>query len=111
MSIMQTNIFYIQSNEIGNKKYQEKWQSEISLVRKEKEDSWLNAIKTKIASFKGRLNFSSKSATTANIHLVESHLDDWLKNNHIMVDIHTYIQTLFSSQKGFSENTKRKKEN
>ena len=46
-------------------------------VRKEKEDSWLNATKTKIASFKGRLNFSSKSATTANIHLMESHLDDW----------------------------------
>ena len=30
--------------------------------------------------------------------------------NHTPRIIHTYIQTLFSSQKGFSENTKRKKE-
>ena len=35
-------------------------------VIKEKGDSWLNAIKTNIAFVKGRLNISSKSATTAN---------------------------------------------
>ena len=43
-------------------------------VRKEKEDSWLNAIKTKIAYVKGGLNFRSKS--TANVRLMESVLDN-----------------------------------
>ena len=89
-------LFYIQCKEIGNKKYceesreLEKWQTEISPdidLRKEKEDSWLNAMKTKIAFVKGRLNFSSKSATAANVHLMESLLDNWLKNNHTTVDI------------------------
>jgi len=40
-------------------------------VRKEKEGSWLNAIKTKVAFVKGRLNFSRKSTTAANVHLLE----------------------------------------
>ena len=56
-------------------------------LRREKEDSWLNTMKTKIAFVKGRLNFSSKSATAANVHLMESLLDNWLKNNHTTVDI------------------------
>ena len=54
-------------------------------VRKEKEDSWLNA--KKIAFVKGRLNFNSKITTIANVHLMESLLDDWLKISHINVDI------------------------
>ena len=41
-------------------------------VKKEKADSWLSAINTKITFAKGRLNFSSKSTTTANVHLIES---------------------------------------
>ena len=38
-------------------------------ARKEKEDSWLNAIKANIVFIKGRLNFNSKSTTAANVHL------------------------------------------
>jgi len=53
-------------------------------VRKEKEDSWVNAIKTKIAFVKGRLNFSSKSTTAANVDRMESLLDNWLKNITIL---------------------------
>lgn len=99
-------LFYIQCKEIGNKKYceesreLEKWQTEISPdidLRKEKEDSWLNAMKTKIAFVKGRLNFSSKSATAANVHLMESLLDNWLKNNHTTVDIIYYLRNLLVS--------------
>ena len=41
-------------------------------VRRENEDSWLNAIKTKIAFVKGRMSFSSKSTTTADARLMES---------------------------------------
>jgi len=63
-------------------------------VRKEKEDSWLNAIKTKIAFVKGRLNFRSKSTTAANVHLMESLLDTWPKNNHITVDKICYLRSL-----------------
>ena len=65
-------LFYVLSKEIGNKKgYEvtrelEKWQSEIL------PEYWLNAIKTKIAFFKGRLDFSSKGKTTANVHLMGS---------------------------------------
>ena len=72
---------YIQSKETGSKKNYEKarelenWHVRFCLnvdVGKEKEDSWLKAIKTKIAFVKARLNFSSKSTPTANVHLMES---------------------------------------
>jgi len=66
-------------------------------VRKEKEDSWLSAIKTKIAFVKGRLNFSSKSTTVANVHLMESLLDNRLKNNHITVDMIYFLRSLLVS--------------
>ena len=66
-------------------------------LRNEKEDSWLNAMKTKIAFVKGRLNFSSKSTTAANVHLMESLLDNWLKNNHTTVDIIYYLRNLLVS--------------
>ena len=56
-------------------------------VRKEKEDSWLKAIKTKIAFVKAQLNFSSKSTTITNVHPMESLFINWLKNNPITVDI------------------------
>ena len=36
---------------------------------------------------KAKLNFSSKSATTAKIHVMKSLLDKLLKNKHITVDI------------------------
>ena len=55
-------------------------------VRKEMEDSRLNAIKQLITFVKGQLNFSCKSTTAANVALTESLLDNWLKNNHITVD-------------------------
>ena len=90
-------LFYIQSKEIGNKKcYEEtrikKCQSEVSIrlnidIRKEKEDSLLNVKE------KGRLNFSRKSKTASNFHLVESLLENWLKNNYITVDIY-YLRSL-----------------
>ena len=52
----------------------------------------------KIAFVKGRLNFSSKSTTAANVHLMESFLlDNWLKNNHVTVD-----RILPEGFKGFS---------
>ena len=44
---------------------------------------------------KGRLNFSCKSTTTANVDLTESLLDNWLKNNHITVDKIYYLRSLF----------------
>ena len=66
-------------------------------VRKEKEHSWLNAIKTKIAFVKGRLNFSSKSTTAANVHLMECPLDNWLKNNYITVDMIYCLRSLLVS--------------
>ena len=99
-------LFYIQCKEIGNNKYYEetteleKWQSEISAecdVRKEMEDSSLNAIECLklIAFVKGRLNFSCKSTTAANVDLTESLLDYWLKNNHITVAKIYYLRSLF----------------
>ena len=60
-------------------------------IRKEMEDSRLNAIKRPIPFVKGRLNFSSKTATAAKVPLTESLLDNWLKNNHITVDKIYYL--------------------
>ena len=37
------------------------------------------------------------------------HIYSSVKEEEVFIYIHTDIQTLFSSQKGFSENTKRKK--
>ena len=56
-------------------------------VRREKKHSWLNGIKTNIVFVKGRLNFSCKSTTATNVHLTESFLDNWLKNNHIIFTV------------------------
>ena len=68
-------------------------------VRKEMEDSRLNAIeclKTDyVCKLKGQLNFSCKSTTAANIDLTESLLDIWLKNNHITVDEIYYLRSLY----------------
>ena len=51
-------------------------------VRERKvEDSRLNAIKQPITFVKGRLHFSSKSTTEANVDLTQSLLHNWLKNN------------------------------
>ena len=44
---------------------------------------------------KGRLNFSCKSITAANVDLTEFLLDNWLKNNHITVDKIYYLCSLF----------------
>jgi len=64
-------------------------------VRKEMEDSRLNAIKQLITFVKERLNFSCKNTTAANFDLTESLLDNWLKNNHITVDKIYYLRSLF----------------
>jgi len=63
-------------------------------VRKEMEDSRLNALKQLTTFVKGRLNFSSKRTTAANVDLTESLLDNWLKNNHITVDKIYYLRSL-----------------
>ena len=57
--------------------------------------------KTKIAFVKDRLNLSSKITTAANAHLMEALLDNWLRNNHITIDIGAglnYIQLLCNVQ-------------
>ena len=85
----------IQSKDIRNKKYYEENRENLKKgvrfrlninVTKEREDSWLNAINTKILFVKDRLNLSSKITTAAKAHLMESLLDNWLKKNHIIVD-------------------------
>ena len=53
-----------------------------------------NALKL-ITFVKGRLNFSCKSTTAADVDLTESLLDNWLKNNHITVDKIYYLRSLF----------------
>ena len=95
-------LFHIQSKEFGNNNCYgettqlEKWQSEISPdIRKEMEDSRLNAIKQPIPFVKGRLNFSSKTTTAAKVPLMESLLDNCLKNNHVTVDKIYYLSSLF----------------
>ena len=56
-------------------------------IRKDMEDSRLNAIKQPMILFvKGRLNSSSNTTTAAKIPLTESLLDNSLKNNHVTVD-------------------------
>ena len=71
-------------------------------VRKEMEDSRLNAIKQLISIVKGRLNFSYKSTTAANVDLTESFLDNWLKNNRITVDKIYDLRCLFICFTNFS---------
>ena len=67
-------------------------------VRKEMEDSRPYAIRQLPITFvKFRLNFSSKSTTAANVHLTESLLDNWLKNNNITIDIIYYLRSQFVS--------------
>ena len=63
-------------------------------VRKEMEDSRLNAFKL-ITFIKGRPHFSCKITTAANIDLTESLLDNWLKNNNNTVDKIYYLRSLF----------------
>ena len=68
------------------------------------EDSRLNGIEClKLITFvKGRLNFSCKSTTAANVDLTESLLDSWLKNNHITLDKIYYLRSLFAFFTNFS---------
>ena len=66
-------------------------------IRKEMEDSRLNAIKQPIPFVKGRLKFSSNTTTLVKIPLTESLLDNWLKNNHFTVDKIYYLRSLFVS--------------
>ena len=68
------------------------------------EDLKLNAIECLKTDYvrKGRLNFSCKSTTAANVDLTESLLDNWLKNNHITVDKINYLRSLFVFFTNFS---------
>jgi len=50
-----------------------------------------NRNKNIFAFVKGRLNFSSKNTTAVNLHLTGSLLDNWVKNNHITVDMIYYL--------------------
>ena len=54
----------------------------------------LKALKL-ITLVKGRLNFSCKSTTVANVDLTKSLLDNSLKNNHIIIDKIHYLRSLF----------------
>jgi len=96
--------FHIQRNENENdKNYEETTELENGKVRflldidvrKEMEDSRLNAIKQLITFVKVRLNFSCKSRIAASIDLTEPFLHNWLKNNHITLDIIYYLCSLF----------------
>ena len=60
-------------------------------VRKDKEDSWLNAIKTKIAFVNGGLNLTSKIRVQQQPMFT---LWNWLKSNHITVDIIYCLRSL-----------------
>jgi len=61
----------------------ETWQSEISLeYQRYKGEGRLVAER-----YKNQLNFSNKITTAANAHLKEFLLGNWLKTNHITVDI------------------------
>ena len=76
-------------------------------VRKEMKDSRLNArecLKTDYVRIRSTEFFSCKSTMAANVDLVESLLDNWLKNNHITLDkiitfaVCLYFFTNFSFQ-------------
>ena len=71
-------------------------------VRKEMEDSRLNAIKQLITFVRGRLNFSCKNTTAVNVDLTESLLDNWLKNNHITVGKIYFLRSLLVFFMNFS---------
>ena len=68
----------------------------MTLERKWKTQGWMpyNALKL-ITFVKSRLDFSCKSTTAANFNLSKSLLDNWLKNNYIIVDKIYYLRSLF----------------
>ena len=99
-------LFHIRAKKLGTKRTTKKQQNlkngtvrfRLNIdIRKEMEDSRLNAIKQPILFVKGRLNFSSNTTTAVEIPLTESLLDNWLKNNHITVDKIYYLRSLFAS--------------
>ena len=69
-----------------------------------KADSWLNAIKTKLAFAKARLNFQQQEHNNCNRQCSPYGIPfhNWLKNNHITVDITYYLGSLLVSG-GFCE--------
>ena len=93
-------LFHIRAKKLGTtrttKKQQNLKNGTVRLrlnidIRKEMEDSRLNAIKQPIPFVKGRLNFSSNTTTAVKIPLTESLLDNWLKNNHITFAVCLYL--------------------
>ena len=68
----------------------------LALERKWKTQGWMPYnVLTLITFVKGRLNFSCKSTTAADVDLTESLLDNWLNNNPITVDKIYYLRSLF----------------
>ena len=64
----------------------------LTLERKWNIQGWTPKNASKLITFvEGRLNFSCKSSTAANVDLMESLLDNWLKNNHITLDKIYYL--------------------
>ena len=59
-------------------------------VRKEMEDSRLNAMEVRKRSTE-----CCKSTTAANVDLTESLLDNWQKNKHITLDEIHYLRSLY----------------
>ncbi|KAL9951308.1 hypothetical protein ACROYT_G043950 [Oculina patagonica] len=88
----------VQNKKIRNKKYYEdnkenlknsKVRFQLNLEVKKEKGDWLNAIKTKIAFVKDQLHLSTRNTRAANAHLMETLLDNWLKNNHIPLEKNT----------------------
>ena len=72
-------------------------------VRKEMEDSQLNAIEClKTDYVRERSTEFFKSTTAANVDLTESLLDNWLRNNHTTVYKIYYLRSLFVFFTNFS---------
>ena len=98
-------IFRAKKTTRNNKNYEgttelEKWHSEISPeYSHQKEDGRLKAEWHKTTDYVHKIptEFSSKSATAANVHLTESPLDNWLKNSNITVDIIYHLCSQFVS--------------
>ena len=69
-----------------------KW--DFALIMTLERNGRLKALKL-ITPVKGRLNFSCKRTTAANVDLTKSLLNNSLKNNHIIVDKIYYLPSLF----------------
>ena len=86
---METTKYYKETTEC------EKWQKGDFALIMTLERKWKTQALKLTTLVKGRLNFSCKSTTAANVDLTKSLLDNLLKNNHIIVDKIYYLHSLF----------------